>query len=140
MDYLEVTPDQAESVAQSDLEDRRIGLYESQDGMFLVHSWRPSDKPDQAAEIRIELRQHGDGPLTRGEIESVEYAIGDRFLPGGTVLMRNFAENFRLDVSAYGPFACLARVNQEGPKPPTLLSRYVDFEIDRLDPGDSDEG
>ncbi len=62
------------------LEDQRINKYQSQQGLFLVHSWRPSRSRGQVADIVIWLHQHGDGPLNQGGIEKVEYQLGKNSL------------------------------------------------------------
>src|SRR5262249_44671546 len=41
-----------------DLEEVRVRRYEKYQGVFLVHSWRPSRQPGQAADIVALLRQH----------------------------------------------------------------------------------
>jgi len=72
-----------ETLNQADLkktalqgEELRVKRYEENRGLFLVHRWRPSLTPDQVADIVIELRQHRDGPLNRGNVESVTYYLG----------------------------------------------------------------
>lgn len=112
-------------------ETRRIGTYQRNRGLFLAHTWQPSSEPDQVADIVIYLRQHGDPerddcPLSRGLVKSVEYHLGPMF-SDRTIVKTNRNENFRLEVSAYGPMLCLARVNFEDGRPPVDLERYIDF-------------
>src|SRR6266849_7718277 len=49
-----------------DLEQARVRRYEKYQGVFLVHSWRPSRQQGQLADIVFRLRQHGEGPLKAG--------------------------------------------------------------------------
>jgi hypothetical protein len=108
-------------------ENRRIEKYKSVEGLFLVHSWRPSMNPEQVADIVIWVHQHGNGPLTQGLVEKVEYHLGPRFFTRPMV-KQNAHENFKLEVSAYGPMLCLARVFIRGRQLPIDLERYIDFE------------
>lgn len=112
-------------------ERRRIEIYQRNRGLFLAHTWRPSTQPGQVADIVIYLRQHGDPehddcPLSRGLVRKVEYHLGPKFLDR-TIVKRNRKRNFRLEVSAYGPMLCLARVHFEDGSPPVDLERYIDF-------------
>ena len=112
---------------QSDLESIRIKRYEENKGLFLVHSWRPSMTDGQIADIVIWLQQHGEGPLTRGMVEKVEYELGPKFF-NKPHIKTNKADCFRLEVSAYGPMLCLARVFITGGSSPIMLERYIDFD------------
>jgi len=112
-------------------EQRRIEIYRRNRGLFLAHTWRPSTQPGQVADIVIYLRQHGDPeredcPLSQGLVKSVEYHLGPRF-SNRTIVKRNRKRNFRLEVSAYGPMLCLARVHFADASPPVDLERYIDF-------------
>jgi len=108
-----------------DLEAARVSRYQKYQGVFLVHSWRPSRQPRQVADIVLQLQQHGDGPLRSGLVEAVEYALGPKFFLRPHV-KTNREESFRLEVSAYGPFLCLARVwLKDGSS--FDLERYVAF-------------
>ena len=111
------------------LENQRIQKYEKKQGLFLIHSWRPSLTTGQVADIVIWLHQHGDGPLTRGEVEKVEYELGHKFFDEPQV-KTNAKDFFRLEVSAYGPMLCLARVFLKRQTEPIILERYVNFEAD----------
>jgi hypothetical protein len=115
------------SIEETDLEERRIGSYENNRGLFLVHTWRPSFTPGQVADIVIWLQQHGKGPLSEGKVEKIEYQLGDKFFKGPKV-KTNISESFRLEVSAYGPMLCIARVHIQDEKTPVILERYVNFE------------
>ncbi len=110
-----------------DLEGWRVNRYEGNHGLFLVHSWRPSLRPGQVADVVIELAQHGEGPLGEGTVESVEYELGRKFFRG-PVVKRNADYQFRLELSAYGPMLCLARVRFNDGTESLLLERYIDFE------------
>ncbi len=111
----------------TNLENRRIKSYEDNKGLFLVHTWRPSSTPGQVADIVIWLQQHGKGPLTEGRVRSVEYQLGDKFFKGPK-LKTDLSDSFRLEVSAYGPMLCIARVHIRDESSPIILERYVNFE------------
>lgn len=109
------------------LEKWRISRYQQNAGLFLVHTWRPSRIEGQVADILIQLHQHGAGPLARGEIDKVEYNLGPKFFRG-PVIKTNRDENFRLEVSGYGPMLCVAKVFVRGRDKPIELERYINFE------------
>ncbi|MGC1417990.1 MAG: pYEATS domain-containing protein [Candidatus Acidiferrum sp.] len=110
------------------IEQVRVGRYKKYQGVFLVHSWRPSRQRGQAADIVLVLQQHGDGPLKAGQVDRVEYSLGPKFFRG-TVVKRNREECFRLEVSAYAPMLCVARVHlKDGSS--FDLERYADFAWD----------
>ncbi|MCE5252414.1 hypothetical protein LLG96_19610 [bacterium] len=113
-------------IGEDDLEKKRKKSYEEKKGLFLVHSWRPSITPGQVADIVIWLQQHGEGPLSKGIIDKVEYQLGPKFFKH-PMIKTNQCDSFRLEVSAYGPMLCLARVYIEGEKEPLLLERYINF-------------
>ncbi len=106
---------------------RRIKRYESLEGLFVIHSWRPSNKPRQVADIVIWLHQHGDGPLSQGLVDKVEWHLGPKFFTH-RVVKTNARDKFKLEVSAYGPMLCLARAFVKGRKEPIDLEHYIDFE------------
>ena len=110
-----------------DLESERKTRYELQRGLFIIHSWRPSITSGQVADIVIWLHQHGEGPLSNGLIEKVEYQLGPKFFTCPLIKM-NIEEQFRVEVSAYGPLLCLARVFIKDISEPIILERYLDFE------------
>jgi len=93
----------------------------------LVHDWRPSTTPGQVADIIIWLQQHREGPLTRGEVLKVEYHLGPKFFDHPPI-KTDASDGFRLEVSAYAPMLCLARVFLRGRSDPVELTRYVDFD------------
>jgi len=109
-------------------EERRVQRYRDQEGLFLVHAWRPSELPGQVADVIVWLHQHKAGPLTRGEVEKVEYHLGPMFFDE-PVEKTNSAEHFRLEISAYYPVLCLARVYVRGCAQPIELERYLDFYV-----------
>src|SRR3989339_212245 len=115
------------TVTQNSLEEKRIKSYEDKKGLFLVHTWRPSLTPGQAADIVIWLQQHGKGPLSNGEIEKVEYQLGDKFFKKPKI-KTNLTESFRLEVSAYGPLLCIAQVHFKNGEMPIVIERYINFE------------
>jgi hypothetical protein len=107
-------------------EQRRVEIYTRNRGLFLVHTWRPSSDPDQVADILIFLRQHDEGPLNEGRVKSVEYHLGPMF-HDRTIVKTDPTAGFRLEVSAYAPMLCLARVNFDDVAVPLDLERYIDF-------------
>ena len=107
-------------------EKRRRDIYIKNDGLFLVHTWRPSNVSGQVADIVIHLTQHREGPLTIGSIKCVEYHLGPQFFKQ-TVVKTDPSDDFRLEVSAYAPMLCLARVHFDDGKPSLDLQRYIDF-------------
>jgi hypothetical protein len=111
-----------------DREPRRIGKYQVQEGLFLVHAWRPSTKPGQVADIVIWLHQHSAGPMNRDEVEKVEYHLGPLFFTK-SVLKHNHEQAFKLEISAYYPMLCLARVYLRNRSDLIELERYIDFHV-----------
>ena len=109
-----------------DLEEQRKECYRIRKGLFIVHAWRPSMAHQQFADIVIWLNQHGEGPLSQGAVEKVEYQLGPKFFKTPQV-KTNADEQFKLEVSAYGPMLCLARVFLRGETEPIVLERYIDF-------------
>jgi hypothetical protein len=122
-----VTSSTTES-SKDEPEQRRIARYQQQEGLFLVHAWRPSRTPNQVADIVIWLNQHKAGPLTRGEVDRVEYYLGPMFFSAPKV-KKNRLDAFKLEVSAYYPMLCLARVFLKGRSDPIELDRYIDFDV-----------
>ncbi len=110
-----------------DPECQRIAKYQANKGLFLVHIWRPSITSGQVADIIIWVTQHGEGPLTNGQVERVEYVLGPKF-SHAPIEKVNRTEKFKLEISAYGPVLCLARVYLRDVHEPICLERYIDFE------------
>lgn len=108
----------------------RIRRYQENQGVFLIHRWRPSTTRGQVADVVIEPAQHREGPLSAGLVESVTYYLGPRFFGGKSVVKKDALKDFRLEISAYGPLLCLAELRIKGRKEPLILERYVDFETD----------
>jgi len=111
-----------------DAEAERIKLYGDYEGVFVVHRWLPSSYPGQKADIMIHIVQHNEGPLTAGQVESVDYYLGPKF-PGSPYHKMNAEDNFALQVSAYAPMLCLAKITLKNGKT-MMLYRYCDFPID----------
>ena len=111
---------------EKSLEEKRISLYNENKGLFLVHSWRPSRQPNQIADISIRLTQHNNGPLNQGLIKSVEYSLGPKFFTH-PIVKNNIKDNFRLNISVYGPVLCLAKVNFTDNTPSIIVYRYINF-------------
>lgn len=112
---------------ETSMESERVKRYQAQKGLFLVHSWRPSLTRGQVADIVIWVHQHGEGPLTHSLIDRVEYELGPKFFNKPHV-KRNCQEQFKLEVSAYGPMLCLASIYLKDGTSPILLDRYIDFD------------
>lgn len=110
-----------------ELEKMRIKKYETQEGLFLIHNWRPSKANGQVADVMISLFQHGEGPLSKGIVKKVEYELGRKFFPSPQV-RTNEKNNFRLEISAYSPMLCIAKVFINDTKEPIILERYIDFD------------
>jgi hypothetical protein len=83
-----------------------------------IHTWRPSTQKGQVADISIRLTEHvrrgpeagqasTERPLADGLVEKVEYDLGSSFR---TFEKHNAEASFRLDISAYGPTMCMAKV------------------------------
>jgi hypothetical protein len=120
--------------AVGDLDGLRVEEYERNRGLFLTHTWRPSEKQGQVADLIIRLQEHSDTStrpslLAEGKVESVTYELGRRFF-SAPVTKRNREDNFALEVSAYRPMLCLAEVTVNDGHPPVRLSRYIDFPTD----------
>ena len=122
-----MSPENTDGSVRSDLERRRNETYERNRGVFLVHSWRPSRTPGQVADIVIQIRQHRTGPLTDDQVHSVEYCLGPMF-HDHPIIITDPHDGYRLDISAYGPMLCTARVNLQGSSEPIFVERYIDFD------------
>lgn len=110
-----------------EMEKWRISKYQRDEGLFLIHTWRPSNNQGQVADIIVQLHQHYDGPLHRGDVEKVQYNLGPKFF-AEPVSKINKDEKFRLEISAYGPVLCVANVFVRGREEPIRLERYLNFE------------
>jgi hypothetical protein len=109
------------------LERIRTESYAANDGIFLVHTWNPSTKPGQKADVILRLQHHPEGTGLPATIESVEYVVGERFdaLVQGTVHRQ---DNFATKVSIYASLLVLARVCFSDRRPPLLLKRYLNID------------
>jgi hypothetical protein len=108
----------------------RIGQYQEQQGLFLVHTWTPSYAEGQVANVTVHLTQHARGPLTAGTVEAVEYTFGPQF-EEHSIVIRDPTNGFQYETSMYGPMLCLAKVYFSDDRHPMLLDRYINFD----DPG-----
>jgi hypothetical protein len=125
---------ETEETAEGPLAEERDAQYQENRGLFLVHTWKFSEKRGQVADIIIQPHQHLDTStrldlLKAGKVESVRYELGRRFFDA-PVTKTNKEGNFALEVSAYRPMLCLAEVTFNDDHPPIHLSRYVDFPTD----------
>jgi hypothetical protein len=113
----------------------RRAVYRSNAGVFVVHSWRPSKATGQVADVVIKLQEHhslGEGDqhgLSGRLIDSVSYNLGP-FFSAGPIVKTNAKEQFRLDVTAYNTFLCLATLHFKDGRPDVELHRYIDFPAD----------
>jgi hypothetical protein len=71
----------AETDSPEDLEHIHKETYERQRGLFVVHTWRPSTRRGQVADITVRLHEHGKKwtPISDGEVERVDYYLGRSF-------------------------------------------------------------
>lgn len=118
--------DKIDIIEDSSLEEQRQNEYQINSGLFLTHIWRPSKTQGQVADIRIQLSQHRQGPLSKNQIEYVEYELGRNFFKA-PVIKRNIKDNYTLNISAYAPMLCVAKVVLKD-KTTLILKRYIDFE------------
>ena len=121
-----LTDEPIDKIDDSSLETQRISEYQNNAGLFLIHIWRPSKLKGQVADIRISVYQHGQGPLNMNQIDYVEYELGRKFFKN-PVIKRNEQDDYALDVSAYAPMLCIAKVVLKDKKI-LILKRYIDFE------------
>jgi hypothetical protein len=106
----------------------RDGIYQANEGLFLVHAIRPSKDPKQKYDIAILVVGHKSRTL-----EDIEYA---EFFFGTYWQNKVFKEMPRgglvgITTSAYGPFLCTCHVTLKNKKV-IRLHRYVDFEMGRV--------
>jgi len=137
VDEGEIANDSTRSATDaSTLRIERNDLYIENRNLFIIHTWRPSARRGQVADISIRLTEHmrrgpktgqasTERPLTDRLIEKVEYDLGTSWK--GPFIKSNVEEDFRLDVSAYGPSLCAARVYFNNGYPPITIYRYLDF-------------
>jgi hypothetical protein len=130
-DAVQSEDDTQEATGGGNLDTLRVAEYERTRGLFLVHSWRPSEDRSQVADVVIRLQEHRDTStrpslLAEGRVESVKYELGRRFFEEPRI-KRNRGRDFALEVSAYRPMLCLAEVRFNDGPPPVYLSRYIDF-------------
>jgi hypothetical protein len=110
-----------------ELNELRVKRYEENRGLFLIHTWHPSRLEGQVADIEIRLCQHGEGPLSRGDVQAVEYTFGPKFTDHSRVSTEP-ANDFAVEESMYGPMLCLAKVYLAHGMAPLLLERYINFD------------
>ena len=114
--------------SSDDWSKERDGIYQANDGFFLVHAIRPSKEPKQKYDIAILVMGHKGRTL-----EDIEYA---EFFFGAYWQNKVFKEAPRgglvgISTSAYGPFLCTCRVTLKSKKV-IRLHRYIDFEMGRV--------
>ena len=109
-----------------DLENERKQNYEMNQGVFLVHDWRPSTVEGQKADVVIYIIEHPNKTLTKEKIRSVEYELGRKFFDT-TIIKTDERDNFKLNVSAYAGMLCIARITFFDDTILTL-TRYINFD------------
>jgi hypothetical protein len=117
------------------LENFRTQHYRDNDGIFLVHTTRPSTLPGQKADVTLRLVHHPSGMLPTA-LDTVDYVVGEKF----DTLLQGVAHRgsgFAHEVSLYGPLLVLARVCFRDGRPPLLLTRYLDIDADLAAGGES---
>jgi hypothetical protein len=105
-----------------ELNAERVRRYEDNHGLFLIHDWRPSETEGQVADVVIRLWQHDKGPLTRGEVEAVEYTLGPKFSDHSRICT-DPTNGYAIRESMWGPMLCLAKVYFSTGRAPLLLER-----------------
>lgn len=118
------------------LELLRTRDYSRNRGLFLAHTWVPSQEPGQQARVTARLVQHGSGPLTWRKIESVEYVWGRKFSPQSQV-MTDPGASYACAQDLYKPLLLIAKVSFNDGTAPLILTRYLNYETpaDRTDEG-----
>jgi hypothetical protein len=107
-------------------------MYTQSEGLFLIHDLRPSSDPRQLFDVGLFIVGHADQTTGKTpplrEVDRVEYQLGSKF-NRKPIAIKDPEYGFRLNTSAYGPFACVARVFfKDSGRVPLILRRYVDFE------------
>ncbi len=108
----------------------RDELYRACRGVFLAHLISPSEEPGQRFDIFIFLVRHKSDDFS--DVDSAEFFFGHYW---GNRVFREANEGGPIGVStaAYGPFLCTCRVHfRDGHT--ALMSRYIDFEMERVLP------
>jgi hypothetical protein len=102
--------------------------YETHQGLFLVHSWRPSTRSGQVADALISLQEHpyGTKPLTNNKVESVEYQL-DLSVSTDPIIVQDATNNFGIFIALNRPVLCLAKVTLSNGSTPLTLERYISF-------------
>lgn len=106
--------------------------YDRRQGVFLTHTLVPTSPPrdsdrqdEQWWSVTVELAQHGEGPLSRGQVKEVEYTFGPKFTEGPVKVQRP-KDRFSYTTDLYGSLMVLARVVFQNPiKRPLLVERYI---------------
>ncbi|MBI4855127.1 MAG: hypothetical protein HY818_00050 [Acetobacterium woodii] len=106
----------------------RSKIYENNRGLFLTHVIAPSNKPKQKYDIYIYLIKHKSTDFSN--VEFAEFFFGHMW--GSKVYKEHLNQGvIGISTSAYGPFLCTCRVHMKD-KTIIFLSRYIDFEMERL--------
>lgn len=115
----------------SSLHQERAKRYEESGGWMLVHRYRASDAPEQEYDISVYLVEKTwktkSPTYTPKQIDYVRYAVGEMWF-GSPFTVTDADNGFELDLSAYGPFLCIAEVYfKDGGT--CRLERFIDFEM-----------
>ena len=127
----------AERTDPENLPEVRDKIYRDQRGLFLIHTWLPSERQGQVADVSIRLSEHGrrrGTALSDGQVDRVEYYLGQHFFDGQAVTKTNTDDGFRLDVSAYDTLLCVARIYFTDGQTADV-ARYLDFALPGSDRG-----
>lgn len=114
--------------AQSDWALARTKIYREQRGIFLTHLLFPSKTVGQKYDVFIYLIRHKTSDFS--DVDYAEFFLGHMW--GDKVFRESSADGmigFR--TSAYGPFLCTCKIFFKD-KTSIYLSRYVDFEMERV--------
>lgn len=118
---------QAPTPSWEELNAARNKRYQETQGLFLTHTWEPTIDSTQVADVELRLFQHGEGPLSRGEIRAVEYTLGPKF-SNHSIVCTNPKDGFATQIALWGPMLCLAKVYFAGNEQPLLLERYINLD------------
>ena len=112
-----------------DWEVERASMYRDNRGVFLAHLISPSGEPGQEFDIFVFLVRHKSENFA--DVDHAEFFFGPYW---GNEVFKEKASGagpIGVSTSAYGPFLCTCRVHfQDGYT--ALLSRYIDFEMERV--------
>jgi len=106
----------------------RDGIYQNNNGLFLVHVIEPSKTDGQLYDIFIYLVRHKSNEIA--DIEYAEFYLGPYW---NNKVFRETEKNglIGISTSAFGSFLCTCRIIMKNKKE-IRLHRYIDFEMGRV--------